>query len=163
MTMRRISTRLRLSSVIPVFVGCCLNARNIATLNIEQYRSSIMLCCKRLIGDFLQSQRRPWAFSWLKAATSAFTFKTLLRHYAKRALTPQLVDVKLGHRQRKDHKGLTVWLALSIIGVSGSFLRGGQQLHPAKIQSLPAKISSCQWGHVFCQAAVPTCPAKLFC
>ena len=28
------------------------------------------------------------AFSWLKAPTSAFTFKTLLRHYAKRALTP---------------------------------------------------------------------------
>ena len=25
------------------------------------------------------------AFSWLKAPTSAFTFKTLLRHYAKRA------------------------------------------------------------------------------
>ena len=27
------------------------------------------------------------AFSWLKAATTAFTFKTLLRHYAKLALT----------------------------------------------------------------------------
>ena len=27
------------------------------------------------------------AFSWLKAPTSAVTFKTLLRHYAKRALT----------------------------------------------------------------------------
>ena len=26
------------------------------------------------------------AFSWLKAATTAFIFKTLLRHYAKRAL-----------------------------------------------------------------------------
>ena len=25
------------------------------------------------------------AFSWLKAATTAFTFKTLLRHYSKRA------------------------------------------------------------------------------
>ena len=29
------------------------------------------------------------AFSWLKAPTSAFIFKTLLRHYAKQALTPQ--------------------------------------------------------------------------
>ena len=29
------------------------------------------------------------AFSWLKEPTSAFTFKTLLRHYAKRTLTPQ--------------------------------------------------------------------------
>ena len=27
--------------------------------------------------------------TWLKAATTAFTFKTLLRHYAKRALTPR--------------------------------------------------------------------------
>ena len=26
------------------------------------------------------------AFSWLKAATTAFTFKTLLRHYAEREL-----------------------------------------------------------------------------
>ena len=29
------------------------------------------------------------AFSWLKAPTSALTFKTLLRHYAKWALTPR--------------------------------------------------------------------------
>ena len=28
------------------------------------------------------------ASSWLKAPTSAFTFKTLLRHYAKWALSP---------------------------------------------------------------------------
>ena len=27
------------------------------------------------------------AFSWLKAPTNAFTFKTLLRHYAKQILT----------------------------------------------------------------------------
>ena len=29
------------------------------------------------------------AFSWLKVPTSTFTFKTLLRHYAKRVLTPR--------------------------------------------------------------------------
>ena len=29
------------------------------------------------------------AFSWLKVPTSAFTFKTLLKHYATQALTPQ--------------------------------------------------------------------------
>ena len=29
------------------------------------------------------------AYSWLKVTTTAFTYKTLLRHYAKRALTPQ--------------------------------------------------------------------------
>ena len=38
------------------------------------------------------------AFSWLKAPTSAFTFKTLLRHYAKRVLTPQSLHMKLGPR-----------------------------------------------------------------
>ena len=31
------------------------------------------------------------------------------------------------------------------------------------IPSLPAKISSCQGGHVFCQAAVPSFSAKLSC
>ena len=36
------------------------------------------------------------ALSWLKAATTTFTFKTLLRHYAKQVLTPQEVDVILG-------------------------------------------------------------------
>ena len=44
------------------------------------------------------------AFSWLKAPISAFTFKTLLRHYAKRALTPRSLNVKLGPR-RNYHKG----------------------------------------------------------
>ena len=29
------------------------------------------------------------AFSWLSAPTSTFTFKTLLRHYAKQMLTPR--------------------------------------------------------------------------
>ena len=38
------------------------------------------------------------AFSWLKAPTSAFTFKTLLRHYDKQALTPRSLNVKLGPR-----------------------------------------------------------------
>ena len=32
-------------------------------------------------------------------ATTAFTFKTLLRHYAKRALTPLSLNVKLGPRR----------------------------------------------------------------
>ena len=52
----------------------------------------------------------PRAFSWLKAATTAFTFKTLLRHYAKRTLTPRSLNVKLGPR-RKGHKGRAAWLA----------------------------------------------------
>ena len=44
------------------------------------------------------------AFSWLKAATTAFTFKTLLRHYAKLELIPQSLNVTLGPR-RNYHKG----------------------------------------------------------
>ena len=54
------------------------------------------------------------AFSWLKAPTSAFTFKTLLRHYAKRALTPRSLNVKFGPR-RKGHKGQVGWLAYCFI------------------------------------------------
>ena len=58
----------------------------------------------RRLGKVLQSWRRgPYlrAFSWLKGSTGAFTFKTLLRHYAKRAVTPRSLNVKLGPR----HKG----------------------------------------------------------
>ena len=33
------------------------------------------------------------AFSWLKVPTSAFTFKTLLRHYAKHTLTPPMLSI----------------------------------------------------------------------
>ena len=45
------------------------------------------------------------AFSWLKTATTTFTFKTLLRHYAKRALTPRSLNVKLDPRHHHhDHR-----------------------------------------------------------
>ena len=45
---------------------------------------------KSSIRRFIITEKVPtWAFSWLKAATTAFTFKTLLRHYAKQELTPQ--------------------------------------------------------------------------
>ena len=50
------------------------------------------------------------AFSWLKAPTSAFTFKTLLRHYAKQALTPRSLNVKFGPRH-KSQKLRAGWLA----------------------------------------------------
>ena len=44
--------------------------------------------------DFTITVKAPTrAFSWLKAATTAFTLKTLLRHYAEWALTPRKVDV----------------------------------------------------------------------
>ena len=48
-----------------------------------------------------------------KAPTRAFSwFQTLLRHYAKQALTPQSLNVKLGPRH-KSHKA--VWLAKYLI------------------------------------------------
>ena len=60
---------------------------------------------KSSIRRFVITEKAPTrAFSWLKAATTAFTFKTLLRHYAKRALTPRSLNVKLGP-QRNYHKG----------------------------------------------------------
>ena len=73
---------------------------------------------KSSIRRFVNTEKAPTrAFSWLKAATTAFTFKTLLRHYAKRALTPRSLNVKLGPR-RKGHKGRAVWLALCLIAAS---------------------------------------------
>ena len=49
------------------------------------------LLVKRSIGSTTSctiTEKAPTrAFSWLKAPTSAFTFQTLLRHYAERALT----------------------------------------------------------------------------
>ena len=60
---------------------------------------------KSSIRRFIILEKAPTrAFSWLKAATTAFTFKTLLRHYAKWALTPRSFNVKLGP-QRIYHKG----------------------------------------------------------
>ena len=69
------------------------------------------VCCvaisawKSSIRRFVIKEKAPTrAFSWLKAATTTFTFKTLLRHYAKQALTPLSLNVKLGPRHNY-HKG----------------------------------------------------------
>ena len=60
---------------------------------------------KSAIRRFVITEKAPTrAFSWLNAATTAFTFKTLLRHYAKQALTPRSLNMKLGP-QRKYHEG----------------------------------------------------------
>ena len=51
------------------------------------------------IRRFVITEKAPTrAFSWLKAATTAFTFKTLLRHYAKRALScePTVSQCEIG-------------------------------------------------------------------
>ena len=60
---------------------------------------------KSSIRRFVITEKDPTrAFSCLKAPTSAFTFKTLLRHYAKQTLTPRSLNVKLGPRHNY-HKG----------------------------------------------------------
>ena len=61
--------------------------------NTDKVRLSIS-AVKRSIGSTTGctiTEKAPTrAFSWLlKAPTSAFTFKTLLRHYAKQTLTPR--------------------------------------------------------------------------
>ena len=62
---------------------------------------------KSSIRRFVITEKAPTrAFSWLKAATTAFTFKTLLRHYANRALTPRSLNVKLGPRLKGPSRGL---------------------------------------------------------
>ena len=43
------------------------------------------------------------AFPWLKAATTAFTFKTQLRHYAKQALTPTTVRLTTAEVAQHPH------------------------------------------------------------
>ena len=81
----------------------CDTPLGLSTLHTSAGKSSIR--------RFVSTEKAPTrAFSWLKAATTAFTFKTLLRHYAKRALTPRSLNVKLGPR-RNYHKGRAVWLA----------------------------------------------------
>ena len=59
---------------------------------------------KSSIRRFVITEKAPTrAFSWLKVATyTAFTFKTLLRHYAQRALTPRSLNVNLGPQRNYD-------------------------------------------------------------
>ena len=60
---------------------------------------------KSSIRRFVITEKAPTrAYFWLEAATTALTFKTLVRHSAKRALTPLSLNVKLGLR-RNYHEG----------------------------------------------------------
>ena len=71
----------------------------------QQFPAQPSSASKKSIRRFVITEKAPTgAFSWLKAATTAFTLKTLLRHYAKQALTPRSLNVKLGPR-RNYHKG----------------------------------------------------------
>ena len=50
----------------------------------------VLVLQTKAIRRFVITEKAPTrACSWLKTATTAFTFKTLLRHYAKQTLTPR--------------------------------------------------------------------------
>ena len=57
--------------------------------------SAVKLSIGSTTGCTITEKAPTRAFSWLNAPTSAFTFKTLLRHYAKWALTPRSLNMKL--------------------------------------------------------------------
>ena len=82
----------------------------VAEHRLDHHLKQIVDSVHHLAGCTITEKAPTRAFSWLKAATTAFTFKTHLRHYAKQALTPRFLNVKLGPR-RKDHKRRAGWLA----------------------------------------------------
>ena len=81
---------------IPMSRYCIVTAGGL--MRLQAGYCCLYYSCKRTIGEVLTiTEKTPTRFFyWLKAPTSAFTFKTLLRHYAKRALTPRSLNVKLG-------------------------------------------------------------------
>ena len=87
------------------------------------------------------------AFSWLKAATTAFTLKTLLRHYAKRALTPQSLNVKLG--PRRGYKTLGTNL---VLGPPKKFYR----------RNPSGTLRDVHWYHLGDPKKVPGAPSQGF-
>ena len=59
------------------------------TVNIETLLLLLVLCSAQSVSQSVFTITE-------KAPTSAFTFKTLLRHYAKRMFTPRSLHMKLG-------------------------------------------------------------------
>ena len=85
------------------------------------------------------------AFSWLKAPTSAFTFKTLLSHYAKRALTPRFLNVKLGPRHNYHKRQAAI----------GHYANQTSPIN--RFAALPERERGGGWGRSW------PCPAVLWC
>ena len=87
--------------MIMAFRGCCVGStvavtatdwadKDVEELLMTGAGAGGQLKGKCCIRRFVITEKAPTrAFSWVKAATTAFTFKTLLRHYAKRTLTPR--------------------------------------------------------------------------
>ena len=68
-----------------MFVSLCSIVESSENDQLKRNRNS---ASKSSMRRFVITEKAPTrAFSWLKAATTAFTLKTLLRHYAKRVLT----------------------------------------------------------------------------
>ena len=97
-----------------MFIGKFFNNLSPPSHHVSYARLAAMPDARRLVlysassvsqSVFTITEKAPTrASSWLKVPSSAFTFKTLLRHYAKRALTPRSLDVKLGARHNY-HEG----------------------------------------------------------
>ena len=71
---------------------------------MSTYFLAMQCQCNAVISAPKSSIRRFVITEKAPTRTTAFTFKTLLRHYAKRALTPRSLNVKLGLR-RNYHEG----------------------------------------------------------
>ena len=78
---------LWLSSTRTTLTMCLIISSRV--LSSQVCSSAVKLSIGSTTGCTITKKAPTRAFSWLKAATTAFTFKTLLRHYAKRALTPR--------------------------------------------------------------------------
>ena len=69
-----------------LYVPCCITELQVAESVLIRAADDLSVSQS----FFTITEKAPTrAFSWLKVSTSAFTFKTLSRHYAKRALTPR--------------------------------------------------------------------------
>ena len=84
---------------VPVLTMVLMTAVTLAILSGHRVTWRHTSASKSSIRRFVITTR---AFAWLKAATTAFTFKTLLRHYAKQVLTPWSLNVKLGLRRKSQ-------------------------------------------------------------
>ena len=74
------------SFLVAALFGSYTESAKIYRIFLEQNKYTMFQVISNV---FTVTEKAPTrAFSWLKAPTSTFTFKTLLRHYAKQALTP---------------------------------------------------------------------------
>ena len=74
------------SFLVAALFGSYTESAKIYRIFLEQNKYTMFQVISNV---FTVTEKAPTrAFSWLKAHTSTFTFKTLLRHYAKQALTP---------------------------------------------------------------------------